>query len=89
MSLNTEQQQALEGLLAMVKSDRPLFDPTLGPLTVDPLAAIGRPSLEVREYILTRGFSAETAGRIIGALELYYTFVAGGVIRDRPYDMPA
>lgn len=89
MSLSAEEQNALDTLLAMVRREGPIFDPTLGPLSVDPLVALSRPSHEIRDYILGRGFSEYTAGRIGGALELYYTFSAGGVIPTHPYGDPA
>lgn len=58
-----------------------IFDPTLGPQCVDPLRdllGVGRE--EVLDDARGRGWSDEEAGGVNGAIELYYTLTATGVL---------
>lgn len=60
--------------------------PTLGPRCVDPLGDLIEVSREdVLDHARVRGWSDEEAGRVNGAIELYHTLVASGVLARDPY----
>lgn len=84
VALTSAQRAALDRL--DVTPGGVIFDPTLGPLCVDPLSDLGNASCEdVLDHARARGWSDEEAGRVNGAIELYYTLVASGVLPRDPY----
>jgi hypothetical protein len=63
-----------------------IFDATLGPLCVNPLRVLSAADREhILNHLRSRGWDDERAGRVNGAIELYGTLLACGVIERDPF----
>lgn len=84
MALSADEKRALNAL--HVTPGGVIFDPTLGPLCVDPLRDLHAADVDdLRAYVRAGGRSDDVAERIVGALELYHTLTATGVLSTDPY----
>jgi hypothetical protein len=84
VALTDAEHEALDRLV--VYPSGVIFDPTVARACVKPLAElVGVAAEDVLTYGRVRGWDEATAGRVVGAIELFRTLTHTGVLPRDPY----